>query len=216
MKPRNEPRMGETADMTTSSNRRIQASAMAAVMVIWSTTSATSGLMPAEAAAQVPTLEAPGLVEPVPNRLESEPVILAFSASATSSIVRHLSGAVRECSALASEYAASCAAAAYKKAARSASRPDYRDARRHLNDAARKLDRLVAQNADPAKPPIRKGGNTYKAVKTSSVAKVNAAAVKIIAETETKLLRSSGSGQRKVHYQRIAQAVGSTKVIFRS
>ena len=85
-----------------------------------------------------------------------------------------------------------------------------------MSSASRSISSLVNQNADPAAKPIVKGGKRYRAVKKSAIKSVNAKAAAIIAEAETKLLRSAGSGHRKVHFQRIAQAIGSTKKILRS
>jgi hypothetical protein len=155
-------------------------------------------------------------VPSVTDLTEDELIILAFGGAATSAVTRPLNGAVAECRSVGAEYAASCAATAYKKAARAANKPDYRSARKELNNAAKKLERLVAKNEDKSAKKKKGKNGTYKAVKKAAVAKVNKEARKIISETETKLLRSSGSGTRKVHYQRIAKAVGSTKVIFRS
>ena len=156
-------------------------------------------------------------VVPQPTLTADEPLLLlAFGNSATSAIVRPLQNGAAECRGVDAAYEASCAAAAFKRAARAASRPDYRDARRELNNAAKKLERLVSRNADRSAPKKKGRYGNYKAVKKAAIAKVRREAIKIIQETQTKLLRSSGSGTRKVHYQRIAQAVGSTKVIFRS
>lgn len=164
------------------------------------------------------SLSGPGIVIDLgvsPSATEPE-IRLAFGAAATAAVERPLNGAIAECRGAGSAYAASCVAAAFKKAARAASKPDYRDARRELNKAAKKLEKLVSQNADKQAPKKKGKNGTYKAVKQAAIAAVKKEAIKIIQETETKLLRSSGSGARKVHYQRIAQAVGSTKVIFRS
>lgn len=142
---------------------------------------------------------------------------LAFSPSTTGSIVSQLDRGTAECGALPAEYRADCMSQAYRRAAGATQgRPDYGTAQSELNRTSRSLSNLVSQNADTEAAPIRKSGRTYRAVKKSAVRKVAQQAVAIITETETKLLRSSGSGQRKVHYQRIAQAVGSTKRIFRS
>lgn len=145
-----------------------------------------------------------------------EPIVFAFSSGATSQIVAPLRNSISACRAIAAEYRASCSAEAFRSAAKAATRSDYASARSELNNTARSLDQLVSQNADKSAPPLKVKGKTYRAVKKSAVAKVNNDAVKVIAETETKLLRSASSGDRKVHYQQIAQAVGSTKVIFRS
>jgi hypothetical protein len=143
-------------------------------------------------------------------------IILAFSDGATNSIVNRLQGGVAECGGLPVEYRADCMAQTYRGAASLASRSDYAQARTELSRTSRSLSGLVAQNADPAAQPLRKGGKTFRAVKASAARAVNSKAVAIISEAETKLLRSANSGLRKVHFQRIAQAVGSTKTIFRS
>lgn len=142
---------------------------------------------------------------------------LAFSASTTGSIVSQLDRGTAECGGLPAEYRADCMSQAYRRAAAATQgRPDYSQAQSELNRTSRSLSSLVSQNADAQAAPIRRSGRTYRAVRKEAVPAVNQKAVAIITETETKLLRSSVSGQRKVHYQRIAQAVGSTKRIFRS
>lgn len=153
------------------------------------------------------------------KRIESlvEPMIeLAFSEGTTNTIVNRLNGGVAECGALPAEYRADCMAQTYRSAASQANPPDYATARTQLNQVSRNLSALVSQNADAAAQPIRKGAKTFRAVKKSAARAVNAKAAAIISEAETKLLRAANSGLRKVHYQRIAQAVGSTKAIFRS
>ncbi|MEM7438926.1 MAG: hypothetical protein AAF393_04950 [Pseudomonadota bacterium] len=143
---------------------------------------------------------------------------VAFGDSVTSKVTQPLEGAGADCRSAGSAYLASCLSAAYKKAARAAgSRPDYSDARKILNDTAKKLDALARGNADKSAPKKRGKNGRYTAVKPQAVRGVNRTALKIVQEAETKLLRSTGSSQaRKVHYQRIASAVGSTKKILRS
>ncbi|MEC9343214.1 MAG: hypothetical protein VYD64_05135 [Pseudomonadota bacterium] len=142
---------------------------------------------------------------------------LAFSDSATNQVVNRLRQAESECGQLAAEYRADCLSQGYRSAASATrNKPDYSTAATQLNGVSRSLSGLVAQNVDPQAPAIRKGGKTYRAVKKSAVRTVNAKATAVIKEAETKLLRSASSGLRKVNYQRIAQAVGSTKKILRS
>ncbi|MEZ5870848.1 MAG: hypothetical protein R3D32_03180 [Nitratireductor sp.] len=122
-----------------------------------------------------------------------------------------------ECGNLPAEYQADCLQQGLSKGAKVLTGPENAEARREIQSAQRKIKRLVDQNVDRSKPPIRRGGKTYRAVKKQAVAKVNREARKIIAETETKLLRSaSRSSARKTHYARIARAVGSTKTLLRS
>ncbi len=206
-------------------NQGLQKIAPVTIAVAMTVTS----VLPAQAAVQVASDREMGITTAVPETYamllgprSTLPTVmipefeLVFSDSATSQITRVLKGATRECRALASEYRASCAAAAFKRAASAASRPDYRAARSALNKASRDLSRLVSRNADRSAPTIGSGRKKYKAVKKAAVRAVAKQAISIISETQTKLLRSSGSVKRKTHYKRIAQAVGSTKVIFRS
>ncbi|HDR29678.1 hypothetical protein [Rhodovulum sp.] len=102
-------------------------------------------------------------------------------------------------------------------------RGDYRDAKNALTQAACDLGTLAAANRDRTQPQIRlrqPSGETTPAltpVRPEALASVNAAAAQILEEAETRLLRSAeSSARRMVHYQRIAAAVGSAKVLLRS
>lgn len=105
-------------------------------------------------------------------------------------------------------------------------RGDYGEMKGILEDAAAKLDVIVAQNRDrsagtvspnvggrplaPTLPPLR-------AVDPAAEEKTLAQAVAVLEETETLLLRSAaGSAVRQPHYELVAQAVDSTKVLLRS
>lgn len=105
-------------------------------------------------------------------------------------------------------------------------RGDYAPMRAVLIEAAAKLDAIVAQNLDagagsvapnvggrplaPTLPPLR-------AVDPAAAEKAIDQAVAVLEETQTLLLRSAaGSSVREPHYQLVAQAVDSTKVLLRS
>ena len=157
-------------------------------------------------------------LKPKSPRKAMDILLAGLGDSATSAITAPLDGAGADCRAAGSAYEVSCLAASFRKAARVA-KPnwtDYREARKILNDAAKKLDQLQKANAEKKAPKKKGKSGKYRAVKKEAVAAVRKQALKIVQETETKLLRSAGSGKRQVHYQRIAQAVGSTKVILRS
>lgn len=144
-------------------------------------------------------------------------IVLAMSDAATAKALQPIDDATAECRSFGDAYLASCVAASLRSAARAmGSKPDYRDARKVLVDAARKLEGLTKAQADKTAPRQRGRNGRYRAVKPELAKAVNKAALTIVQEAETKLLRSSGSGLRMVHYQRIAKAVGSTKVILRS
>ena len=150
---------------------------------------------------------------PVREPLAPQPV---FSDANTGKVVKTLQAGEAACARLPVEYRTDCLARSFKDAAKAASAPDYRDARKMLNDASRTLAALAKANADPAAPALRVGGKSYRAVKKPVAKAVNRKAAAVITETETRLLRSSGSARRKTHFQSIARAVGSTKKLLRS
>ena len=115
-------------------------------------------------------------------------------------------------------YRMDCLQQALRRAAQEMGRAqNYRAAKSELNRAAGQIKRLVDRNVDRAAPKAQSGRRSYRAVAASAARQLNQQAAAIIQETETKLLRSaSSSAQRKTHYTRIAQAVGSTKTLLRS
>ncbi len=151
-------------------------------------------------------------IVPIPPR---EKVFLAFSQDSTSDVVLRLTQGAEECARLPWIYRIDCLAQVYKRAAGAvAGKPDYRGARTALLNASRKLDALVDENRDRSEPRVKVGRRTYRPIAARK--SVGDAALAILRETETILLRSSESRNRRIHYQRIAQAVGSTKVLLRS
>ncbi len=135
----------------------------------------------------------------------------------TSTISADISGIASQCQSLPQEYRVDCLAQELKEASRIVNNAGYKKANREIASAAKKLDRIVKRNEDKSAPKIKRNGKTYRAVKKSSVKKVNRQAKKVITETKTKLIRSAGnSALKKTHYTKIAKAVGSTKVLLRS
>jgi len=145
-------------------------------------------------------------------------IILAMGNANTTKVVVRLTNGKSQCAAVSAEYQADCLSQTFRSASRTArSLSDYVAVGKVLAAAHKRIDALVSKNLDKNAPTIRKGGKKLRAVKKSAVAKVNAQTRKIIAETETKLLRSAGnSAKRKAHFGRIAKAAGSTKTILRS
>lgn len=145
-------------------------------------------------------------------------IVIAMGESNTATIVGRLNKGRTQCAAVSAEFQADCLSQAFRSASRTAGQwSDYNAARKVLNDAHKRINALVSKNIDKNAPTIRKGGKRLRAVKKSAVANVNAKTRAIIAETETKLLRSAGnSAKRKAHFSRIAKAAGSTKTILRS
>ncbi len=108
---------------------------------------------------------------------------------------------------------------------------DYDDVRKVLDDTSKDLTRLARSNRDGGRSPVRaaapvKGATGEVAVQTSrpivaikseSVAAVNAQASQILDEAQTVLLRSAESNAIKAsQYSKIAEALDSNKVLLRS
>ncbi|MEO0913869.1 MAG: hypothetical protein AAFY59_12910 [Pseudomonadota bacterium] len=150
------------------------------------------------------------------------------SPEATQSIVSRINAARDFCRRVpAQEYTIDCLGDALQTiAADIPADGDYGEAKEALADAAQKLRSLATSNASRELPRgtvrvQREGGRSSATpltpVARETLAQSNAAAVSIIEEAETVLLRSAAnSAARRVHYQQIATAVGSTKVLLRS
>ncbi len=156
------------------------------------------------------------------------PEALALSRANTNRVVRILKSGQAFCASLDQDvYAIDCLAERMEAAA--AAMPaagEYAEARDALLAGAARLNALAVANADPATPraiasePTDGGIRTTRPlvpVRAEQLAEVAAQAQQIVEETETLLLRSAeSSSARKVHYERIAAAVGSNKVLLRS
>ncbi|MGI3170999.1 hypothetical protein ACRARG_17740 [Pseudooceanicola sp. C21-150M6] len=103
---------------------------------------------------------------------------------------------------------------------------DYAEARAIIEDASRKLAQVAQSNASRSIPRARLAASAGAApinarpltpVATEAVAATAQTAAAILEEAETTLLRSAAaSAQRQAHFQQIAAAVGSNKVLLRS
>ncbi|MDV7142507.1 hypothetical protein R3X27_07405 [Tropicimonas sp. TH_r6] len=143
--------------------------------------------------------------------------ILAFTNSATAAMEKRIREGARVCSELTWVYRPDCLAQTFRTASRlNGSKPDYRDARKILGQAGKKLDALVTANLDPATPPLKVARKTYRPVTSGSRATVSKSSRAIVRETESQLLRSGNSSKRQAHYTRIAEAVSSTELLLRS
>ncbi len=125
------------------------------------------------------------------------------------------------------EYLVDCLAEQLQEIA-DALRPtgDYAEAKEILEEAAEDLRALARANVDPTKPLVRASGRvrgkriTTKplvAVRPERAAAVKLQAADILAEAETKLLRSAETSDRRlIAYAQMAKAVGSNKTLLRS
>ncbi len=180
------------------------------------------------------------IVHSNPTPAEATPLIMVdchdndrtepFLPDTVEDIIADLEEANVECAHLDRGFRIDCLAARYEKIALSlAITGDQRIVKSALNKAARKLRRIVRQNADPTVPDTRfaiktPDGKTKSlssrpltAIKPASQEQANAAAAIVIDELNTKLLRSSeNSARRQEYFAEIAMAVDSNKVLLRS
>lgn len=150
------------------------------------------------------------------------------SEARTTIIVEKLDEIQRICEFMGDEYRIACFATTYRELADDVpANGDYAETREVLLDTARKLDAIVRNNLDRQKPALTArlrsdSGRSeptppMRAVQAPRVAQLNQQASNIVAEAETVLLRSADSdATRAIHFQRIAAAVGSNKVLLRS
>ncbi len=103
---------------------------------------------------------------------------------------------------------------------------DYVEAKKVLDETAQKLRSVAQRNRSTSKPTARVRTTVNKTpvltapltpVKPEAVEASIAEAITILDEAQTKLLRSgANSDRRKVHYQAMAKAVGSNKILLRA
>jgi len=156
-----------------------------------------------------------------------EPEIEATDAQ-TEAFVAQIQQIGEICEASPDEYQIGCYAAMYRElAADIPANGDYAEVKEILEDTARDLTALTRANRDKAKPRVRvsatkSNGQTVTTppitpVKPETIVPLRQAAANVLEEAETKLLRSASSdAKRAIHYQKIAAAVGSNKVLLRS
>lgn len=157
-----------------------------------------------------------GLQIPGPTRLT--PYI-------TSSIVQNIQAVRVECGRYDPVYRIECLYVGFSLVAQRIPRSgDYRDVKDILNRAASELSRVVSANVDSAAPRQASRGNSrfkvrrsYRAVKKQKLKAALKQAEDAVIRAETRLLRSGENSQKRYqHYQQVATAVGSTKVLLRS
>ena len=130
------------------------------------------------------------------------------------------------CASVTREYAIDCVIVHLKQAISVTPHTgDYAEVRKVLSDTVNRLEKIVADNRDDTKPLIRlqtggAGGPAtarMRAIRPDTVNRANADAARVLAEAQTVLLRSASAQTRaKLEYVRIAEAVGSNKVLLRS
>lgn len=103
---------------------------------------------------------------------------------------------------------------------------EYRQVKRTLQKASRRLARIVRTHRDASAPklvaprdanPRFKKRRSYTAIRRSAVPQAMEQARRVVEEAATELLRSGENSERRyAHYQQISVAVDSTKVLLRS
>jgi hypothetical protein len=157
-------------------------------------------------------------------------VVAASGGSVGAAAAQALEDATVFCAAVPAEYAVDCLAERLEAVARTlpTSGP-LAETRQVLSDTSSKLASLARSNADPAKPrqtfaapsmprPVATT-RPLTPVAPAAQAEVNAAAVAILDQAETLLLRSSATEVASAaapEIERIAAAIGSNKVLLRS
>lgn len=154
---------------------------------------------------------------------------LRASPQVTRSVTTALENGRDFCDAIPVVWQVSCLADQFRRVARDLPvNGDYGPVRDALEKAARDLDRVTKTYAQPGASKQRYGTREtptrpaitsapLTSVAPAAVPQANAAALAIVEETETVLLRSTqNSRNRQLHYQEIAAALDSTKVLLRS
>lgn len=138
-----------------------------------------------------------------------------LNSGTTKAVVKKLTRGASRCGTVKRVYRFDCYRQVYRLANQDMNGiPAYSDAQRALMLVEQALEQVMAQNADPATPPIRKGLQVLRPIKPEAVPRATQQVESAMQEAETILLRSSERGG--VHYARIAEAVNSNKVLLRS
>lgn len=138
-----------------------------------------------------------------------------LSSATTKRVVQILNRDFERCARLKPIYQYDCYRDTYKFAADAiAGNAAYREAFQALSEVEKTLERVVAENRDPAVRPLRRGFRTYQPIKPAAVPKAKRQTTQALQKAETVLLRSPESKQK--HFARIADAVNSNKVLLRS
>ena len=156
---------------------------------------------------------------PAPGTPAAQQFAIALAAATV--IATKLQEVTDNCEALGrAEYQVDCLGEGYDRVSRSISADNtFTDARNALAQAAGRLNALADSARTDALPDIavKGAGRRVAAVDPAKLADVRNQAAKIIEETETVLLRSSGgTPEKEASYQKIVAAVDSAKYLLRS
>lgn len=147
----------------------------------------------------------------------------------TRAIVEDIAEIATTCESVPGEYRIDCLGKGFTLLAKSMpNRVEYDTARTEIAAAGKALRKIARDNQDRAKPRLRRTqklthvanarrSRAYRPIKEAALEQATEQAIKVITETQTRLLRSAeGSERRRIHYQSIARSIGSTTRILRS
>ncbi|MBB97891.1 MAG: hypothetical protein CML68_25235 [Rhodobacteraceae bacterium] len=135
--------------------------------------------------------------------------------STTTALIIQMQSEFRKCFEIPWVYRYDCYDDAYFSSARRvADNPDYDLVEDTLAEVGDKIQAVVRANADPVKPPLRKGFKSYQPIKEEARATAKAQVADAIEEAQTVLLRAPDDNG--AHFSRIAQALESNKVLLRA
>lgn len=158
---------------------------------------------------------------------KSSPVVKDLNPQTTNDITALIDASSQVCLAVPDVYQIGCLITFYRKAvAETPTTGPYAEIHQILTETLADLEDVAKKYRDPGQPAIRASVETgdglvssgrIRAIKPESVATAKVEALRIVAQTETRLLRSaefSSGGQNE--FARIAAAVESNKVLLRS
>ena len=166
--------------------------------------------------------------DPIPPKDRPDFIPPSTGTDIADTVVEGLESAKEFCEQLADkQYTVDCIAERLAEVARQMPNTgEYAEARAAIMKASKKLHALAVSNKSSTAPrgrASRAGPNPVRTtrpltpVSLDRLEQVKVEATKILAEAETVLLRSAASSEsRQINYTRIAEAVGSNKVLLRS
>lgn len=138
-----------------------------------------------------------------------------LSNAITKKIARTLTRGAEGCQRLEKVYRYDCYRQTYRQAAQQMNgMRAYAGAQAIIDEVTQSLERTIARNADPAAPQVRKGFQTFRAIKPAALPRAKQDFITALEKAETKLLRSPE--ESRTHYARIAEAINTNKVLLRS
>jgi len=139
-----------------------------------------------------------------------------LAARTTDGLIRQIDRDLYKCYQLGDLYYYDCYRKTFRRAAGTLrGNRDYTPAYEAMKLCETRVGRAVDANLDPSLPRKRAGFVSYAAIKPEAAPQLRQATLQVVEEAKTLLLRSP-STEQKPHFQKIAQALDSTKVLLRA